>query len=118
MSSVGPLILAAKPQFGSWDDPLLLTSLTLVATLVVGGVVFALVTRLKKKKTKEQPVAGDQLSHFRSLYDQGQLSREEFDRIRAKLGAKLRKEMQVPAKEDATPAPRPPEPPANGTPKP
>lgn len=112
------LILAARFQF-SLDDPLFLTSLALVGSLLIAAIVLALVKRSRKKEPKEVPVAGDQLSHFRSLYDRGELSREEFEQIRAKLGTKLRKEMQVPVKNDApTEPPTKPDPPANGSPKP
>ena len=72
--------------------------------------------RWRKRPTEERVSAGDQLSHFRSLYDRGEISREEFDRIRTRLGGKMRQELQLP-QSPAPPAapPRDPGPGGNGT---
>jgi Short C-terminal domain len=137
MSSLWSVILAqAERALGTWKSPVLWTTLSLVAVLLLGAVVLFFVDRWRKRSRQDRPDTGDQLSHFRSLYDRGELSREEFEQIRAKLGAKLKQEMKIPAKSDAaettepsappaapaspekpsTEPPQPPEPPANGTP--
>jgi hypothetical protein len=122
MSNGCSLILwADRPAVDGWMSPAVITSLVGVAVLLVGAAILALVNRWRKQPRKETTDAGDQLSHFRSLYDRGELSREEFDQIRAKLGVKLRKELNVPNKSDPKdqqpPAepPKSPDPPVNGT---
>jgi hypothetical protein len=136
MSGIWSVVLAQAERLGTWKSPVLWTTLCLVAVLLLGAMVIALVNRWRKRSHQDRPESGDQLSHFRSLYDRGQLSREEFDQIRAKLGAKLKQEMNIPGKTDApaktdataspatgaspesprTEPPHSPEPPANGTP--
>jgi len=92
-------------------------SLALVGALVVGAILISAVERWRKRSASAGLTAGDQLSHFRRLYDQGVLSKEEFEQIRAQLADKLREEMQVqgapPAQADVPGAapPAPPEPP-------
>jgi hypothetical protein len=93
-----------------------------VVTLLLGALVIALVDRWRKRSRQDRPDTGDQLSHFRSLYDRGELSREEFEQIRAKLGAKLRQEMKISPKSDVPAKGEPPTPaaaagpPARGAP--
>jgi hypothetical protein len=70
--------------------------------ILLGIGVIVLVDRWRKRSAVDRPSANDQLSQFQALYDQGELSREEFDRIRALLGQRLRKEMDVPATPAAT----------------
>lgn len=92
------------------------TTGALMAALLLGAVIFAVLDRWRRQTTEEEPVsAGDQLSHFRSLYDRGELSREEFERIRAKLGGKMRKELQLPEPPGSSgPSSPGPEPGGNG----
>lgn len=85
---------------------LLVTSLCLVAALLVGALVIALVSRWRRRsEEKEDMSPSAQLAHFRSLYEAGTISQEEFDRLRAVLSGQMRETMGVPAP--------PPEPPAN-----
>ena len=76
-------------------------SLGLVGVLLLGALIIGMVDRWRKRSASEVLSAGDQLSHFRRLYEQGTLTREEFERIRARLAEKLRDELklrpQVPA---------------------
>jgi hypothetical protein len=108
------LAQAAQPKPG-WEFPVLWTSLFLCAALLVGAVVIAVVDRWRKQKRDDQPRAGDQLSQFRSLYERGKMSREEFERVKALLGKRMRKELQVPAPPappaEAAQPPEPPQPP-------
>src|SRR5438445_4827795 len=70
-------------------------TLGIVGALLAGALVIALVERWRKKSGVEGLSAGDQLTHFRKLYDQGTISQEEFERIRSQLVPDLRKEMMV-----------------------
>jgi hypothetical protein len=65
-----------------------------LAALLIGAVIFAILDRWRA--TVEDARARRSTLHFRSLYDRGEISREEFERIRARLGGKLRQELQLP----------------------
>jgi hypothetical protein len=120
---VSTFLIAAKPDAARM--PVLWTTLSLIAMLLVGALVIALVDRWRKRaQHAERQSAGDQLSHFRKLYERGELSREEFERVRALLSERLREDLQLPG-HPAAPAPpgavqaapeKPPE--ANGPPPP
>lgn len=99
----------------------MLPGLLLVAALLVGAIIIALASRFRRAPRSGTMSASDQLAKFRSLYDKGQMTREEFDRIRARLGEQIRTEAELPA--PAAPGPQatstetpPPLPPANGRP--
>jgi hypothetical protein len=88
-----------------WD--LRLTSLTLVGALLLGAVAVALTARWRKRSRGDEVSASDQLAEFRSLYLEGAISKEEFERLRAVLGGELRKELDVPTPNKATAVPQP-----------
>jgi len=119
------LAQAEKIPAGGWKSPVFLTTLILIGVLLLGAMVIAVVDRWRKRSRQDRPDTGDQLSHFRSLYDRGELTPEEFERIRSKLGAKLRQELNVPGKGEAKPdvsaataTPAGPEKPADEKPQP
>jgi hypothetical protein len=78
-----------------WD--LRLTTLTLVGVLLLGAVAVAVTARWRKRFRNDDLSASDQLAEFRSLYLEGAISKDEFERLRAVLGGEMRKELQVPA---------------------
>lgn len=90
---------------------LLLTSLCLVGALLVAALVVALVNRWRRQRDAEEDVSPNaQLAQFRSLYEAGAISAEEFERLRAVLGAQLRESMGAnPVKAPAGETPAPPE---------
>jgi hypothetical protein len=102
-----PALMAAAPEpakLGTMKSPVLWTTLALVVALLLGALVIAVAERWRKTTREGRSDAGDQLAHFRRLYERGELSREEFERIRAKLGTRLRKELDMPAPAAAPPA--------------
>jgi hypothetical protein len=103
------------PRVSLWDPRLLWTAVALVAVIGIGVLVLVLLDRWRKSlaQDEEPPSANDQLSHFRLLYDRGELSQEEFDRIRNLLAGRMREELDVRAAVPAplTPAEKPLEPP-------
>jgi hypothetical protein len=105
------IILAAAGQVksGAWRAPVLWTTLALVAALLIGALVIAVVDRWRKRSASDRLTPGQQLSQFRALYDKGEISREEFERIRALLGEQLREELQMPGakRPDAAPTAAP-----------
>jgi hypothetical protein len=88
-------ILAVR--FSPADFSILWACLLLMGLVLVGAVVITLVQRWRGRNTEEHLSTGDQLAHFRSLYEAGDLSEEEYDRIRALLGDRLRQELDLPA---------------------
>jgi hypothetical protein len=99
------LVVAGQVKAGAWRAPVLWTTLALVAALLLGALVIAVVDRWRKRSSSDRLTPGEQLSQFRSLYEKGELSREEFERIRTLLGEQLREELQLPAgkRPDAAP---------------
>ena len=86
--------LSTAPR--GWDPRLLWTTLALAAIIVVGAGLVALLDRWRKRAAPAIFDANDQLAHFRELYDKGELSQEEFERIRERLGQQIRQDLKVP----------------------
>ncbi len=86
---------AARPAL--WDPRLFWLTLALIAVILLGVLILRWIERWRKRSGSERLSANDQLASFRKLYEQGQLSQEEFERIRALLSLQLRQELGVPA---------------------
>jgi hypothetical protein len=100
-----------------WTDPSVLWSgVALAAVLLAGAVVIALLDRWRKRSEPPTLTANDQLAAFRELYERGELSQEEFERLRVKLSGKLRKELDIPGRPSEAPPKEQPQPPANAEP--
>jgi hypothetical protein len=69
-----------------WDPRLLWATVALTAIILAGALVLYWLDRWRKNNAVcASNNANDQLAHFRELYEAGDLSQEEFNRIRAKL---------------------------------
>jgi hypothetical protein len=80
---------------------LLVTGLCLAAALLVGAIIIAVVNRWRRRsEPQEDSSPSAQLAYFRSLYEAGTISQEEFDRLRVLLGGRMRETLGVPAPED------------------
>ena len=74
---------------------------TPLARLVLAGTVLAIlaliawwfIKGMREEIQDEGPSAGDLLDQFRDLRDQGELSPEEFKKIKSRLGGQLREEV-------------------------
>jgi uncharacterized membrane protein len=97
--AVSAVLLAQGVKF-----QFLWATLALVGALLAAAMIFALLDRWRKRSTTQGLSAGDQLTHFRKLYDQGTISKEEYERIRTQLSEDLRKEMKVEPQAEAAPA--------------
>jgi hypothetical protein len=92
-------------------DPQLLWAIgALIATLLLGALIFAWLDRWRKRGERNTLGAtpAEQLTAFRQSYERGELSQEEYERVRAKLAPKVRQQMNLPPKTettDATPKP-------------
>jgi hypothetical protein len=102
-------LLARQPKL---DSRFLWASLGLIGILLVGALIIWWADRWRKRTAAPPEGSGDQLSHFRELYERGELSPEEFERIRGLLGQRLRQELDVPP--PPPPDGRPAEPPETG----
>ena len=95
-----------------WDPRLLWATLGLVGAVLVGVVLITLVDRWRKRAAEPPGTANEQLAEFRSLYERGELSQEEFERIRARLQEQLRRELEVQSGGPQPPPSAPPTAPA------
>jgi hypothetical protein len=104
------LLLADTPR-----TQLLVTSLCLAAALLVGAFVIALVHRWRRRSSLAEDLSPSaQLAQFRSLYEKGAISQEEFERLRNLLGAQMREDLGVPAPAPEKPASPPAQHPDEG----
>ncbi len=99
MSQIGDLW--ARIDFAGWWNSLsghgrlLLSSLAFVAALLAGAMVIYLTDRWRRRPGPNGECdANEQMSTFRELYERGELTQEEFDRIRNKLTGRLRQEVE------------------------
>jgi hypothetical protein len=77
------------------------TAAALTGAMLIGALVIFLTDRWRRRPTQERLSANDQMAHFRHLYEKGELSPEEYTRIRGLLTERLKKEMEI------APAPQP-----------
>jgi|SRR5262245_2749242 len=95
---------AACPTFGmvpcakfSLTDPQVLIATGLLAgTLFVGAIAIALIDRWRKRMQNETFTTHEQMASFRMLYERGEMSAEEFDRVRKQLLGRLKHEGSKP----------------------
>ena len=101
----------AKPGLQEWRQQLLWAGPLLAGVLLLVALVIAWVKRWSQRPTPTRPPSGDQLAHFRTLYEQGEISAEEFSRLRTLLTERLRNEVEPPGgppPEARAPQPAPP----------
>ncbi len=80
----------------AFDSSLLIPTLALVGALLIGALVIAVFRRWQLSDKPLGPSASDQLAEFRSLYEKGAISEEEFKRLRSVLGGEIRQAMHSP----------------------
>jgi uncharacterized membrane protein len=100
---------------GEWLE-LLFYGTCLAVVLLLAALVIEVVRRWSRKRD-QMPSASDQLAQYRALYKRGEISQEEFDRLRAVLGGEVARIEKPAAPPPLAPKPRadaPPAPPADG----
>jgi hypothetical protein len=99
MVAPGPVLVEidAVARRPVWDPRLLGAGLVLVVLLLLGALVIAWVDRWRRRPSQVRLDPRDQLAHFRTLYEDGEISAEEFNRIRGLLTERMMKEMDVAA---------------------
>jgi hypothetical protein len=88
-----------KPAPSLLDPQLLWATLGLVATLLLGALVFAWIDRWRKRPDRSAVTPADQLAAFRLSYERGELSQEEYERIRATLAPRIKEQLDLPPRD-------------------
>ena len=73
-----------------WANSGLPYGIGLTIVLAIGAMAIALVKRWRQRDASISMSPSEQLAEYRSLYDEGVMSKEEFERLRALLGGQLR----------------------------
>jgi hypothetical protein len=124
MSATGFTLLAAlirrvAPYSGPRGEDLkwrfLPAGLYLAAALLLAAFIIAVASRWRRAPRSATWTASEQLTEFRILYEKGEMSREEFERVRARLGGEIRGSAPLPTEAAPSPAssPTPPAPPTD-----
>lgn len=108
-------VAALEPGRQEWRHQLLWAGPAIAGLLLLAALVIAWVKRWSKRPTQVRLNSGDQLAHFRTLYEQGELGAEEFRRIRSLLTERLRRELDTPGMPPAETRPPEPQPPPKTT---
>src|SRR5438093_6187788 len=85
-----------RPRPRILDPRFLWASLAFAAAVAVGYLVILWVDRWRKRPVQYQLSAHEELAQYQALYERGELSQEEFARIRTRLTERLRQELDVP----------------------
>jgi hypothetical protein len=88
MTLVAPLIAVADlpdADRGDANQRLLWAGLALVAALLVGAILLAWLERWRRRLQAGTGLPGDDLAAYRLSYERGELSEDEFKRIRDRL---------------------------------
>ncbi|HEV3119570.1 MAG TPA: SHOCT domain-containing protein [Gemmataceae bacterium] len=75
----------------------LVVAAAFVAVLALGVIVISLLGRWRKQAPPTDFDPNEQLAQFQELYEKGELSQEEFDKIRERLRRQICREHELPA---------------------
>jgi hypothetical protein len=109
---VAPVLALTK------EERLFLWVSVLTGVIILGGVFIGRMDRWRKRQMDEQDDAPEQIGTFRDMYERGELSKEEYDRVLHRMAERVGvkpKPKPVPAAAEETPPgpPAPQEPPPN-----
>jgi hypothetical protein len=90
----------SKPPVSTW----LWTILILTGVVLAAAIVIMSVGRWAKRPASTSRSSGEELASFRVLYERGEFSQEEYDRIRSRLSQKLRNDLKVSTEKPAEPS--------------
>jgi hypothetical protein len=80
----------------AWDPQLLWYTVAMVGSLLVGAAVVALVERWRKKRLMREAEPADELARYTALYEKGDLSTDEYERIRKLFKSRLVQKLSNP----------------------
>ena len=100
--------MLASWLIAAWTDPRIEAAWKIFGTIVVmivlvmiaGGLVM-LITRWIKRSGSAAQMYGDDRASFKVLYERGELTEEEYQKIRARLGQKLKEDIKATAPKSA-----------------
>ena len=110
------LLVIADNKLTLTDPRVLWPTFGLVIVLLVAAVVLSWFDRWRKRSDRDMISPADQLNAFRLSYERGELSSEEYKRIKVRLAPKIKEQLNVPP--NPTDEPRANEPPASAGPAP
>ena len=94
---------AAWADVSLLDPRIIGLTAALAGVLLVGAIVLAWADRWRKRQLSE-PGPAEQLGSFRAMYERGELSKEEYERIRRRVAARTQNRPAAPpAEEPASP---------------
>jgi hypothetical protein len=99
------LLGAEKGVLDIFDPRLLIAAGMLSGSLFVFAIILVLVKRWRKKQEIVMPSTNEQLTSYRQLFEDGDLTKEEFERIRKRLLERMRRETGLGEKPAAPAAP-------------
>jgi hypothetical protein len=111
-----PILLAqAEPAAPKRSDPFLqrgedwLLVGLMAGALIFGALVVWFVDRWRKRITSDDRAAGEELTSFRAMYERGEITEEEYNRLRTKVATRVKPKPaaaggQAPATEPTAPA--------------
>ena len=90
----------------------------LIAVLLSGAVVIWYLDRWRKQRERGAADSTESLTTFRALFENGEITEQEYKRIRGKVSTQMRREvgLPMPATVEAPVEPVPPSPPPDPTP--
>jgi len=96
------ILLTARPGLLlALDLRILVPGLYLAGSLLVAALIIAVCRRIWRSGEERLPSPSEEMAHYRTLYEQGTISEEEYRRLRGLLGGELRRSV------DLLPAPAP-----------
>jgi hypothetical protein len=109
VSALGLKPVGVMARLPAWDPRLLWAALALVAAILVGASIIAWADRWRKHPRQDRLGPNEELTHFRTLYEAGELSAAEFNRIHGLLTARIMREMDISAPAPNEPGVPPPQ---------
>jgi len=103
------LAQAANPAPNAQPGDLLIPALWLVGGLVIAAGILVAVRKWGKQPTTPDDDIHEQLARFRHSYQQGQMSKAEYERVHALLAERIRQQTGIapPSATETEPSPAP-----------
>ncbi len=98
-----------KPAGSPFDRPeIIWGSVGLAAALLVGALVITIVDKWRRRAAMEEREAGLELTDFRAMYESGEITEAEYNRLRLRVANRVKNPaaivLAVPATEPNSPA--------------
>ena len=112
-----PRIAVIADKVSSLTDPRVLwPTFGLVVILLVAAVILSWFDRWRKRTDVAVTTPAQQLDAFRLSYERGELSPEEYKRIKTRLAPRIKEQLNVPKSPGPTPTDEPPAAPSHSPP--